>query len=303
MSNYPADIANEALDAAGVDFTIGDMQDGTKPAQVVLRHYPQCLRQLLRSAHWDMARKQAPLLMLADATGQTDGVGTVVPAPWVYEYALPVDCMKGRFVPANYLNPNAVPPGNITTPVTVPQTSVATQAPYGFGMRLVPSPFLIMLDTNYPVDPDSNWLEVQGESPGGRVVVLSNINQAQMVYTAFMPYPSVWDSQFRGALVAFLASRIAMPLAKDKAFGMKMRDQLFGLARDAVRQARITNGNESSWPQTVDRVADFTQARWTGPGGSWGNSPFNAGWGVWGMGGFGFNGIGFMGYGWDAAVF
>lgn len=304
MSNYPADVANEALDAAGVDFTLGELTEGTKPAQVVLRHYQQCLRQLLRAAHWDFARKQAPLNMLADATGQTVGVGTVVPAPWVYEYAFPIDCMKARFLPANYLNPNAVPPGNISTAVTVPQTSVATQAPYGFGMRLIPSPFLIMLDTNYPIDPDSNWMEVQGESPGGRVVVLSNINQAQLVYTGFMPFPTVWDSQFRGAMVAFLAARISMPLAKDKQLGLKMRDQNFSIARDAVRMARVTNGNESSWPQTTDHVPDWMQARMTrGVGGGFNSSPWQAGWGSWGADGIGWSGGGFMGYGPDQSVF
>lgn len=302
--NLPADVANEALDAAGVDFTLGEITEGTKPAQVVLRHYQQCLRQLQRAVHWDFCRKQAPIVMLADATGQTAGVGTVVPAPWVYEYSYPIDCMKARFLPANYLNPNAVPPGNITTPVTVPQTSVATQAPYGFGMRLIPAPFLIGLDTNYPVDPASNWMEVQGESPGGRVVILSNINQAQLVYTGFMPFPSVWDSQFRGAMVAFLAARIAMPLAKDKNFGLKMRDQQFSIAKDAVRAARITNGNEGSAPQSTSHPADWTIARMSsGVGGGSLGQGWGGAFGCWGAGGLGWNGFGYLGYGADQSVF
>lgn len=301
--NYPADVINEALDKAGVDFTIGEPNEGTRPAQVALRHYQQCLRQLLRAAHWDFARKQAPMRMLADATGQTDGVGTTVPQPWVYEYAHPTDCMKARFVPANYLNPNAVPPGNRSVDTSVPPTAVPTQPPLGYGMRLVPAPFLITLDQNYPASADSNWLEVQGESPGGRVVLCSNINQAMLVYTAFVPFPNMWDARFRGALVSFLASRLAMPLAKDKAFGLKMEEQRFADARDAVRQARITNNNEGSWPQTTSHMADWMKNRVAGGGGYAGTAPWNPGWGFWGMGGIGFDGLGFMGYGWDTSVF
>lgn len=306
MANNPADIVNEALDAVGVPFTIGEATEGTEPAQVALRHYGQCLRQLLRSAHWDFARVQDSMVMLGDVTGQTAGVGTLVPQPWVYAYAYPIDCMKARFVPANYLNPNYVPPGNISTPVSVPQTTVPAQPPYGYGMRLVPAPFLITLTTDYPVDPKSNWLEVQGESPGGRVIVCTNINLAQLVYTKFMPYPSVWDSQFRAALVAFLASKLALPMRTrmgkdDLAGGIRLRDQQFNLAKDAVRQARITNGNEAGWPQTTDRMASWSRARWQGGAGP--DVPWQGGWGPWGAGGCGWDGSGFTSYRWDSSVF
>lgn len=300
MSNYPADIANQALDAAGVDFTIGEMNEGTKAAQVILRAYGQCLRQLLRAVHWDFARTMQPMVMLADATGQTAGVGTVVPAPWVYEYAYPINCMKARFLPRNYLTPQGAPPGNISNPSTPIMTGVSGQPPYGYGMRLIPAPFLVTMDTNYPIDANSNWLDVQGESPTGRVVILSNVNQAQLVYTAFMPYPSVWDAQFRAALVAYLAAEIAMPLAKDKKFGLTMRDRNFLIAKDKVNAARVTNGNESAFPQTIDHMPDWMNARVRGAGG-WGPN-WNIG-GPWGACGWGWDGIGFIGYGFDQSVF
>lgn len=300
MSNYPADLANEALDAAGVDFTIGEPQEGTKPAQVVLRHYGQCLRQLLRAVHWDFCRQLAPLTMLADATGNTVGVGTVVIPPWTYEYAYPINCMKARFLPQNYLNPNSAPAGNITLPTT-PPTTVADSALYGMGMRLVPSPFLVSMDTNYIINLASNWLDTQGTSPTGRVVILSNVNVAQLVYTAFMPYPSVWDAQFRAAFVAYLASMVALPLAKDKAFGVKMREAQMAIARDKVMAARVTNGNESAFPTTTDHLPDWMRLRNMG-GGAWsgGIAPSCS---PWGLGGYGWDGCGFMGYGFDTSVF
>ena len=90
----PTAIANQSLDAAGITFTLGDIEEGTRSAQVCLRAYRHCLQQLLRAAHWNFARKQAQMELLADASGQTPNVGTIVPAPWTYEYAYPPDCMK-----------------------------------------------------------------------------------------------------------------------------------------------------------------------------------------------------------------
>lgn len=298
MSNLPADIFNQALDAAGVDFTIGDPQEGTKAAQVTLRAYGQALRTLLRAVHWDFARQVAPLTMLADASGQTEDVGTTVVAPWAYEYAYPTNCMKARFLPANFENPNQIPEDNTQLP-DVPATTVTSQPPYATGARLVPAPFLVSMDTNYPIDGASNWMDVQGVSPVGRVVILTNINLAQLVYTSFMPYPSMWDAQFRAAMVAYLAAEIALPLSVDKKFGLVMRDRNIIIAKNKIMDARVTNGNEASFPQTTDHLPDWMRMR--DAGGGYG-TPWTGG-GIWGDGGWGWNGVGFMGYGWDSSVF
>lgn len=297
VANLPADIGNQALDAAGIEFTFGDLTQGGREAEVVLRAYSQCLRQLLRSAHWDMARKQVALTLLADATGQTAEVGTDTLAPWIYTYAYPPDCMKARFLPANAC-PLQPPAGNYALP-DVPLTAIPIAAPITNAGRLIPAPFLVSLDVNNAIDADSNWIDVQGESPVGRVVILSNVSQARLVYTSFMPYPSVWDSQFRGAFVAYLAAEIALPLSKDKKFGLEMRDRNMRIAKDKVMAARVSNGNESGFPQTVDHLPDWMAIRNIG-GGATGNGP-NCG--LWGSGGWGWDGVGFLGYGWDGGVF
>ena len=80
MVYRPTDIMNQALDAMGWETTIGDAEEGSREARVLLRAYRECLRQMLRGAHWDWARKTAPLTLLADATGQTQNVGTIVKA-------------------------------------------------------------------------------------------------------------------------------------------------------------------------------------------------------------------------------
>lgn len=284
--NLPADIANQALDAIGINQEIGDLQEGTRPARVLLRAYGQCLRQLLRAAHWDFARKTAPLTMLADASGQTANVGSMVPVPWQYEYEYPVDCMKVRFVPWNGPGLNsAVPANNIQIPA-VPLTT--GQQPQLMGQRLRPSRFTIATDPNYPPEPDQEFWTVQGVSPQGRTVVLSNVKDALVVYTALLVYPSVWDPLFRAAMVAYLGSEVAMALHDDKKFALTLRGQQIGVVKQKLTEARMIDGNEG-WYSSDIKVdwMDFRNARGFGGGGAWGEG----------------DGAGVVGYGWDRCGF
>lgn len=292
------DIVNRALDAAGSKLTIGDLQEETREAQVCLRAYAPCLEQLLRAAHWDWARQQSTLQLLADATGNTPNVGTLVQLPWVYEYALPIDCMKARFVPRNnYQQGGQAPAGNISLPAT-PLTTSGTAQPNP--AQLIPARFLLANDINYPAvtqattwDQAVQWWEVQGISPTSRTVILTNVKNAVLVYTALIPYPNMWDSLFQEAMVAFLASRIALPLAKDEKLGLAKRSQNIEIAKASIQQARITNGNEG-WGSNTDIIPDYIRFRNSGGGvrGGWGG-------GMWDTG----VGPGVLGYGWDSLGF
>lgn len=291
--NLPQDIANQALDAAGIDFTIGDLEEGTRPAQVLLRAYGQCLRQLLRGVHWDFARKTAPLTLLADASGQTPNVGSQVPVPFLYEYSYPTDCMKVRFVPWNgpgLVSP--VPPSNIQLPPVPLLTGQGNGQQPLTGQRLRPARFTIATDYNYPPPPGQITWEVQGVSPEGRTVVLTNVKQALCVYTALMLYPSVWDVLFRSALVSYLASEICLPLHKDKKLALALRPQLIGTVKTKLTQARLVDGNEGWY--TSDIPVDWMQYR--NSGGWRGSGSFG------GEGGAGGE-CGVLGYGWDACGF
>ena len=281
--NLPEDLANRVLDAIGSEIVIGDMQEGTREAQVLLRSYGECLRQLLRAARWNFARKDAPLVLLADSSGQTPNVGTKVPQPWIYEYEYPIDCMKARFVPWNYASTGApVPPNNIVNPWPVPPgLSVAPNPPV---QR--PAPFVEAMDVNYAPPEGTLWWEVQGVSPAGRTVILTNVQCAQLVYTAYIPYPSMWDSQFRAALVAYLASEVALALSKDKKFGLTLRGQNIAIAKQKIAEARISDGNEGMY--SVKKNPDWMRVRNTG-GGRWGGDEWGGGW----YGGCGYDNIGF----------
>lgn len=273
----PTAVANQALDAAGIDFTLGDIQEGTRPAQICLRAYSECLRQLLRGAPWDFARKEAPLFLLADATGQTDNVGTAVPGgQFIYSYAYPQDCARVRYIPWIPFLDAGAPSGNITPPnPTLPLTSASGQPPY-IGQRVVPARYLVTSDyNNLPSDVGQNPNAYPGVSPIGRTVILCNVQNARAVYTYDAIYPSVWDHQFRAAMVAYLASEIAMPLAIDKKFGLTMRDRNIAIAMEKIKQARLSDGNEM-WASS-DIPVDWMRGRVSG-----GYGAANQGWGGYG---------------------
>ena len=284
MSSLPTDIANQALDAAAVEYTLGDLEDGTRPAQVCLRAYGECLRQLLRGAPWDFARRESQLTLLADVTGQTPNVGTQVPSGFIYEYAYPIDCARVRYIPWFPFQNPGVPPNNIQP--ANPSSPVVTnlgQPPYT-GLRPRPARYLITNDTNYPPQAGQiNW-EVQGVSPQGRTVILTNVQNALCVYTVTVLYPSVWDHLFRAAMVAYLASEIAVPLAKDKKFGLTMRAQNIAIAKVKISEARAMDGNEM-WASS-DFSTDWMKFRNAGHGmgtDGWGAGSFG-GYGTWGGG-------------------
>jgi len=261
----PTDIANEALDAAGLEYTLGDLEDGNRYAQVCARRYRPCLAALLRSARWQFARKQQPLQFLGDTTGQYTSSTIVVP-PWIYEYALPNDCVQAHYVPQQPGTQMApIPQGNIAIPST-PLTS-ATYTNNWAGRRLVPTRFLITRDVNYPPQPGSEWWEVQGQSPMGQTVVLSNVPCATLVYTSLVLYPNEWDVSFREAMVAYLASEIVLPLTKDKKLGMALRRDQIAIVKERVNQARISDGNEY-W-SVNDHTPEWISFRNVGNGRGW----------------------------------
>lgn len=270
----PAGIVNRALDLIGrSDLVIGEMEEGTEAAKPALRAYGPAMRQLLRAAHWDFARKQAPLTLLADATGQTPYVGTAVAAPWTYEYSLPIDCMKVRFLPwnSNPVQPN--PP--IMTGVTQPPLNA---------VRLQPAPYIVALDYNYPVqtgqppswDQVPDWASTAGEGPTQRTVILTNVGpQTQsggsfiypsLVYTCLVVYPSQWDSLFEEAMVNYLAQKLAMSLCADKKWALQVRSEAIKAAKEMITEARAVNANESGYPQTTDHYPDWMRIRNAGGG-------------------------------------
>lgn len=295
----PSDIANRALDSIGNPNSIGDLQEGTREAQVLLRHYSPTLRQISRGANWNCLRKKVSLVLLNDATGQTTqqqindggpitvGPGTVGMRPWIYEYRWPTDCLKVRFVPRDHNGerppiPNgnrAIPP----TPLFTGQTDVqfAREVPTRFLVTNDAIPNLVGVPESWADVPDTS--QILGQGLTSQTVILTNHRHATAVYTALITYPDQWDSLFQEAFVAMLAIRVAMSLVPDRKMALEVRAQQVGIAKAALDQARISDGNEgfTSVDQRVDwlRIRNSAGGRFGGRG--WGDEGGGMLWGGW----------------------
>ena len=288
------DVANLALDATGIDIQVGSMEEGGRTANLLLRAYAKCRQELLRGAPWAFARKQMPLQLLADASGQTPNVLTTVPGTqFLYEYGYPIDCMRMRYIPQNPLLMPGVPTGNITPSNPSPPLTSGNTTPIAMGTPIRPSLFVVTNDPNILADPNSNWAMEQGQSPTGCTVILSNVPSATMVYTFDATAPSLWDPQFRSAIVAYIASEISVAVwTRNPTLGLKMRADQIALAKNKILEARVADGNEMS--VSTSHLPDWMRVRHVG-------GPYSAGYSPFGAGGFEGAGFGTWGGGWGGS--
>lgn len=271
----PAAVVNQALDMLGQSGKIiGDIADGTTVAETARRNYGQGLRQLLRTAHWDFARKRAKLTLLGDAVSGNaiaPGVSPFVECPWSYAWAWPTDAVQGRWLPANPTN--AQPTNAQGVPLT---TGVSSLTNY----PMLPGRFLISSSDQYPVETGlTPWNQLpdfqrtEGVGPTYRKIILTDCCNAEFVYTRLSTVIEEWDALFRQAFVTMIALAIAPVALEDVKVRIAMTDRLAKTLKNAVDNARVANGNESGYPQSVDHQPAWITARanswWgaTGPGG------------------------------------
>jgi hypothetical protein len=262
----PATLVNEALDRIGAsDRIIGDISDGGPIAESARRNYGQLLRKLFRVAHWNWCRAQAPLTLLADATGQTPNVSTTVDVPWTYAYAWPIDGVSVRWMPEISPQQQINPP--LTTGQFLPQS-----------VPNMPGRFLVSSSNLYPVevgtlpwDQQPDLQRTFGVGPVNRTIILTNTCNAIMVYTRFIPTIEEWDASFREAFVCMLAMALCPVAIDDRKERIAQRDKMYTIAKIIIDDARVANGNESGFPVSVDHLPPWITARntgWYGFGGS-----------------------------------
>ena len=251
-----ADIVNQAVDLLGEPGKlIGDINDGTNVSEAARRYYGQGLRQLLRTAHWDFARKRAKLTLLGDATGQSQlPVIQEVECPWTYAYEWPIDAVMGRWMPWNPTNSSGVP---LTT-------GVSNLTQYG----MMPGRFLVSSSNLYPVEiGNPSWEQLPdlqrtlGVGPINRKIILTDCFCAHFVYTRLVTTIEEWDSLFRQAFVTMMALAIAPVAIDDPKLRIAERDRLVPVLKNAVADARVANGNESGFPQSTDHLPNWITAR------------------------------------------
>jgi hypothetical protein len=231
-------VCNEALQDIGAQATVSSISpsDGSTEGDACSILYTPTLEMLTRAAHWNWARRQATLTLLKAAAGTPEnatGTPPFPPQPWAYEYAYPSDAIKARFLLPQLPNQVIVPP-----PTTAPQTVLTRH------VRPGSIPFQVGID----LDQSGNQIKV----------ILTNLPQAQLIYTMLVTLVDLWDPLFRRAMVAALGARLVNALSRNREL---FADQA-KIAQEIVMQARVSDGNESV---TVDdHLPDWVQARGLG---------------------------------------
>lgn len=232
----PVEVSNLALLEIGNQGTIQSFQDGTPQSTAAAQFYTPKTQMLLRSANWDFCRKTAPLTLLRVAAQLVPTVAPVYqnppPQPFLFEYAYPVDCLKGRFL---------VP----YCPPVPTQSPPLTTAP-----NIAPLPYTP--DTAIPFVTSTDF-----DGQGNPIkVILTNLPQAQLVYTADLSqFPDLWDSLFLAGETAMLATYFITALARNSA----QLAQQTQIAKGVLDQARVMNANEAI--SNVDHLPDWIAIR------------------------------------------
>ena len=236
----PVDVCNLALlqIAARAQITSIDPSDGTVAGDACAALYQPTVDAFARAAHWNCLRFTATLSLLAAAAGTPENPsGTTLrtpPPPWLYEYALPDDCLKARFiVPAIPQQGGSPMLGGATAylPSGLPDTAV---------------PFVVAVDL------DAGGNEI--------AVILANIGAAaggppSLVYTRRLNNIGLWDSHFLMGAKSALAAWLVNPINASAA----MMTQAVGLAKAMLDAARISDGNEG--PSNTEHVPDWIAIR------------------------------------------
>lgn len=221
------DIQNSALAEAGTRTTLTTVGQVGPAGTVCALFYNRLRQMLLRTAHWGFARRT----LAGVAIGSAFNTPPNSIQPWNFEYAYPADCLKVR-----YVFPPPVPPPAATV---APVVGVAV-APWPYCGPSRKHRFLVSTDV-------SSGIPVK--------VLLSNVQNANIVYTADVTDPDQWDSLFQEAMVMGLANKIVIPLSGN----VKLKDSYAKLAMEAILQARVADGNEAI--PTTDHVPDFIKVR------------------------------------------
>lgn len=247
------DIANRALLSVGARKQVSSISpsDGSEEADAISVLYQPTYEALARTAHWNCLSKQVALTLLGAAQGTPENpTGTVFPippTPWLFMYQYPSDCLDfGYIVPSFPASLTGSPPQTTTNNASGTWLPTGGQIPFKVGT--------VFDSNNRPT-----------------IVVLTNQDLAQAVYTVNQPNPATWDSLFQAAMVASLAAFLVPALS----LALPLMDRVIKLAEAAISQARTRDGNEGV--TTQDHTPDWFMARAGGQG-------YGIGWGMNGFG-------------------
>lgn len=219
---------NMALGKVGTRTTVSATTEGSNEANSCNTFYAATRDAMLRAAPWNFCRKQ--LLLTQLKTSQD--ISNPPPAPWAFEYSYPSDCLKARFI-LPQVSTDATVNG-----IPITSAGLSAQPQYVMGP---PVKFMVGLD--------------QDGSGNNIRVILTNQFQAQLVYTAAVTDPNLFDPEFIEALTSALGAKVGRNLTADKALVADLRTE----AVNFVNAARANNGNEGI--EVLNSMPDWMRAR------------------------------------------
>ncbi|HEX4043280.1 MAG TPA: hypothetical protein VHY10_16400 [Xanthobacteraceae bacterium] len=258
----PVDLCNQALAmiAARANITSIAPSDGTVAGDACALLYQSTVDAFARAAHWNCLRFTAQLSLLKAAKGTPENIsGTTLPPappPWLYEYALPPDCLKARFLVPLLPQQGTSPPLTTGTSLLTPIRAGVTALPF------TPA-----------VDLDQEGNEI--------AVLLTNLGAfsgpPSLVYTRRLLNIGLWDAQFFMGAKAALGSWLVMPVNASAS----MLGQAMGIAKATLDAARLSDANEG--PQSQDHEAEWIAGRYGRRGVGRAAGPFVAPWDSFGF--------------------
>ena len=234
-------IANRSLLMVGARSQVSSINpsDGSAEANAISVLYTPTFEALARTAQWNCLTRQQTLSLLAAAEGTPENPGglslPLPPSPWLYSYAYPSDCLDVR-----YIVPSLPSNEGGAVPATTINNAAGAWIPSGGQI-----PYSVTTDNN---------------STSPRLVILTNQDQAQAVYTQNQPNPATWDSLFQAAMVASLGAFLVPALS----LSFPLMQLAIKTAEGAIAQARTADGNEGV--TTMDHLPDWMRARAGGQG-------------------------------------
>jgi hypothetical protein len=216
------DVCNRALSEACTQSVISSLDESSPEAVQCKLWFGKTVERILRAAPWGFARRQVELTLLGTAVDST------APFPFLYKYRYPTDCEKFRYV--------------LPQPINDPDPA----APMVYTGQPVAGPWTPNRNNRYLVAAD-----YEGGIPSK--VILTNVQFALGVYTAYVDNPDLWDSGFEDAVISALAFKLVNPLTGS----LQLRQDLRATAEVAIRNAQADNANEAitRYEHTPDWIA------------------------------------------------
>ena len=245
----PVDLCNLALLQIGARANVTSINpsDGTVAGDACAQLYQPTVDAFSRAAHWNCLRFEVQLSLLKAAAGTPENPnGTTLPVPplgWLYEYALPSDCLKARYLAPSVTQQGTNPPlttgGSLFLPWRLPSGALKFAVGVDFDTQTPPNEIPVLFCNLGTVLTGPPWL----------------------VYTRRLINVSLWDSQFVMGAKSALATWLVNPVNASAA----MMQQAMGIAKAMLDQARISDGNEGMNADNINDVgADWIAFRYGG---------------------------------------